>query len=567
MKPHAERATAERSALVELIPRHGGRDLIHNPQKLWFSWLEEEEEGASVITSDHWKMRKYIEEFRWANIKNKTLNYTGTYVAKAENIRLADGKDPYPLIVFYFKKYGNFQISTDWNEEPETADDGMAEISFNDQLIIRVTPDRLQDLLDYLYANEELFTSQINQYVNLLSADDKKVLKIVETLPAESQGNFDGSFRASWLNALIKERPDNYETLIVDIVNSFTEWQDKKALLLSLTNNICNMRYFIRHLSGDNKKDFIIKIAQFLKEVVPPDLNEIEMQYFNYQGEIYIKTLSWEETLGPDVIFQSDESPYSCEIIIKTKTDWISIFQYDDYLMTLDPFEYVGLAAENASPYLPDGFIAGETVVIMPAFMLHWLLQFEERQQVLDDVATLADMGFTIATLGSYAVGKKIIVYGGKFATGAIVDMTIQVVLEALKGESFEEALNNVDYGKVFYSGAESLVPGWQAQIRIGCLREATIGSINRGEFDLKTIVSKCGTNAFWNMVSHGLLKKGSSLSQKLEDILRTAPGNVVKNLKSIGFDRDMVEWIGAHAGVDITMYIDQYYKLDYEKD
>jgi hypothetical protein len=48
MKPRAERAPAKRSALVELIPRHGGRDLIHNPQHVWFSWLEDEQEGMGI---------------------------------------------------------------------------------------------------------------------------------------------------------------------------------------------------------------------------------------------------------------------------------------------------------------------------------------------------------------------------------------------------------------------------------------------------------------------------------------------------------------------------------------
>ncbi len=31
---------------------------------------------------------------------------------------------------------------------------------------------------------------------------------------------------------------------------------------------------------------------------------------------------------------------------------------------------------------------------------------------------------------------------------------------------------------------------------------------------------------------------------------------NVVKTLKKFGFDRDMVEWIGVHTGVELTDYI-----------
>ena len=192
---------------------------------------------------------------------------------------------------------------------------------------------------------------------------------------------------------------------------------------------------------------------------MPPDISLISRQFFNYNGDVYVKMLSWDETLGPDVIFQSDQSNYTCDIIVNTKTDWISIWHDDEYLMTLDPFEYIGIAAENYSEYLAEGLVPGESVVIVPAFMLHWLLKYKERNQVLQDVTMLANIGFTLGTLGSYAAGKSVIIYGGKFATGAIVDMTLQVFFDALVGNTFEEALNNINYSQVFYSGTESLLP------------------------------------------------------------------------------------------------------------
>lgn len=41
---------------------------------------------------------------------------------------------------------------------------------------------------------------------------------------------------------------------------------------------------------------------------------------------------------------------------------------------------------------------------------------------------------------------------------------------------------------------------------------------------------------------------------------MKNNPRNVVKNLKAIGFDRDMVEWIGAHTGEELTDYILEFY-------
>jgi hypothetical protein len=72
----------------------------------------------------------------------------------------------------------------------------------------------------------------------------------------------------------------------------------------------------------------------------------------------------------------------------------------------------------------------------------------------------------------------------------------------------------------------------------------------------VKTICESCFEGIFWNIVSHGAIKSGSSISLKLANAVKTNPKNIVKNLKKIGFDRDMVEWIGAHTGVELTNYI-----------
>lgn len=461
--------------------------------------------------------------------------------------------------IFYaFQEVGSFTIQTDWIEDRGIADDGMAEFDFSDQLLIRVTADRKQDFLDYLYANEDLFAQQINNYPNILSVDDETMLILVETLPVLSQVKFNGVFKARWMDALIKERPEDCENTIITILSGIDNIQDKRAILSSLMNDKCNIRYYTGHLNSENEKTYVIKIAQFLKEVIPPDIQKLKMQNFNYMGGVYEKILEWEETLGPDIIFQSDQSNYTCDIIVNTKTDWISILQDDEYLMTLDPFEYVGITASKGMEHgLPTGFVAEESIAIIPGFLLHWLLHYEEREQVLNDVATLADMGFTLVTLGTYAAGKNLIVYGGKYATGALVDMVLQVGIEALKGNSFEEGLDNIDYGQVFYSGVESLMPGWKTQAIIGCLRGATVAPLAEGSFDLSSVAESCFENIFWNIVSHGAIQSGSAISKKLQKAVESEPGNVVKNLKGIGFDKDMIEWIAAHTGVELTDFIE----------
>jgi hypothetical protein len=71
MKPRAERAPAKRSALVELIPRHGGRDLIHNPQST--TWLFDGMEEGAILNFNMSKesIKNVIDLIRNANISNE----------------------------------------------------------------------------------------------------------------------------------------------------------------------------------------------------------------------------------------------------------------------------------------------------------------------------------------------------------------------------------------------------------------------------------------------------------------------------------------------------------------
>ncbi|ALO13909.1 hypothetical protein L21SP5_00229 [Salinivirga cyanobacteriivorans] len=506
-------------------------------------------------------LREKIEEFRWAHLNNLSLDYSGSWSLFANDMVLPDNKS-YTKIVFYFKKQGEFSIQTGWNEDPE--EEGyMTMVDYNDFFRVRVNNEHFDDFMDYLYPDIDSYKQQINNYPSIFDIEDSpgKMLKIISILPAEAQNYFNLAFKTKWMDALVEEKPEGYQQKILDIVETIEGQDDKQQLVLHLLNYNCTIPEYIESFDEDHQKEFILKIAQIQKDVLPPDINSIMIPEFNYNGETYVKLLEWEETLGPDIIFQSEKIFSTCKIKIKSTNDWVSIFQEEHLLMTLDQFEYVGIMATKFSVLLPSSLNVNEDVAVVPAYLLHWLLQKEERAQIIDDVTTLADLGFSIVTLGTYAAGKNAIVYGSKFATGIIVDMTLQVGIEALKGNTFEEGLNDVDYGQVVYSGAESLLSGWKLQVGVGCFRQATIVALQDNEFNIANIAQTCGINLLMNVVSKGLLKNNSYISIKLKNALLASPDNMVKNMKAIGFDQDMVEWIGSHTGVELTEYILNYYE------
>jgi len=89
----------------------------------------------------------------------------------------------------------------------------------------------------------------------------------------------------------------------------------------------------------------------------------------------------------------------------------------------------------------------------------------------------------------------------------------------------------------------------------------ASVESLIEQNFSIVDIGLSCFNTMFWNIISNKAFKNGSFLSNHLKIIVHAAPRNVVKNLQKIGFTKDMVEWIAAHTGENLTNFILEFYK------
>jgi hypothetical protein len=88
----------------------------------------------------------------------------------------------------------------------------------------------------------------------------------------------------------------NDEEIVLALVESCeSSFEKKKALVLTLSKGNA-MNRFIAHLEGNNLKKFVIPIAKYTNEVVPPNMYEITQDRFNSFGAIYSHLLDWQET-------------------------------------------------------------------------------------------------------------------------------------------------------------------------------------------------------------------------------------------------------------------------------
>lgn len=188
------------------------------------------------------------------------------------------------------------------------------------------------------------------------------------------------------------------------------------------------------------------------------------------------------------------------------------------------------------------------------------IISEEEYQEWIDQqwkkLGFTTDILFTITTGGSYAFGKTALQVGTKVTVGMVVDVVLQAGIQSLAAESFEDAIKNIDYGQVAYSGVEALIPGWQTQALLSCIREASVESMQRAEFDFQKVSANCLRSILFNILSHRTLKSDSRYFRAMQEAIEKSPGNVAKNLYKLGLDKDAIEWIAAHTGAELSKLI-----------
>ena len=528
-------------------------DLVQDPQGMWFTGLIDEEEGAAQLIPDLVCTQKFIEEFRRSYVKNIKLRYekdvwphAGHY---ATNISLDEEK---------YKKI-HVSVHEDLGFTPSKINYqnnfSRSDWEYGDVLTIS-SKNKPQKFSNYLYPQSSDWNRQVNDIISNINPNIKKdkLLDILSIIPEEEYSRLSKEqikTAIKSINELTFMTEDritciNDEAIILNILNSCKNNIEKqKALIIALNKgNVLNR--IMAHLDGENRTNFILKTAKYLKNVLPPDLNEINRQYFNFKGDIYTKVFDWEETMGADVMYTSDNMVRTGEFKISTQKDILSIFQDKEYLMKLGGFEYVSLSAEDAQEYLPSGYSSEESVVLMPAFLFHYVVNEKHFEQILQDFSTLADVGISVATLGSYTAGKTAVKIATKSVKGALIDFGIQAFIHTLDGTSWEDAVEEVDYGNVAWATATTHINQTKANYVLNCIRQATQGTLefegeNFGNALLKG-GKDCILDAFLSYLSKGAVNMTDNISLLIIKKLKISPKYVTKQLLQIGIQKETIQ-------------------------
>ena len=527
--------------------------LAQDPQNILFAWAQKEEEGEAQLYSDLICTQKFIEQFRWAYVNNKKLEYKADgypwFGHFAKNMML-DGTTFEKITVEVKQNLSFIPSKTSYKQISNRA-------VFNYGKVLSITTqDKFIEAEKYLFPTKEDWKIQIKGVIEKVKSnlELKELIKILAIIPASEFSQLNSSQvrlcmqKLSSKDFMMKDYVSciNDEEIILNIVRSCEGNIEKQKALIAALKEPKAINRILNHLDGNNLQEFVFKSAKYYSNVEQPNLNEIQRQYFNFKGQIYTKVFDWNETIGPNIIFESDNLINTSEFKISTKYDFLSIFQDDEYLMKIGAFEYVSLSTEDALPYLPSDYVVGESVMLIPAFLFHYILGEKEFDQVLKDITTLADIGITVATMGTYAAGKTAVVIASKSVQGAIIDFGIQAFFLMLDGKTWNEAVADVDYANVAWAAASIHISQSKMTYALNCIRNGYRGALSAESKDLRGALMAAGKDCLSDFIITYISSKSVSKTNKYTKIilnkLTTKPAFVTKRLLKYGFSSSIIE-------------------------
>ena len=158
----------------------------------------------------------------------------------------------------------------------------------------------------------------------------------------------------------------------------------------------------------------------------------------------------------------------------------------------------------------------------------------------------------------------------GEFTFGAFVDLVIQVTGNmTVKELTLDEALKQVDWSNVVYSGFETKMPDWIHATTMECLR-SSFRSLDVPNPDLGEAIGHCTNALLANAITHLFVQTipnwrnwDRELKWYLEKKLSLKPKAVISLFYQLGIDRTTAEWLLAKLGgtIDIIKLLDEVYR------
>ncbi len=510
-------------------------DVIHDPGVV-VRIFERDKDAAIQGLPDPICVQKVFERFRAAYVNQNKFVYPATgapaWGYNANDITLTDGVTYKSLYVKLFQ---------DMDLVPFEFDKEMKKEYWYGKVMQIVVQDNLAEFHSYLFPTRDEWNKQMNDLVSKITneANRTHLIEMLAILPLSEYNRFSGSEISNILEILLKGSLTedwisciNEEEILLTLLSNI-QASDRKQFLHTFEPMVISL---LKKLDGDNRNKALWILSDFIHHSFGGDMNSVTQYYLRSDGSVYNHVFRWSETIGADPLYDLKLSSSSNKILVSVRTDWW--FSDNKQLMELSPYDFVGVKLESDLKYrLPSSYQGGGDFLVMPALLFHSLCEERNSDEAWTRFYQGLDLGFTLATLGSYGAAKTALQVGTTYTLGMSLDYMIRLGINSLVEEEFMTAVENTSLLDANWNAATMFISNSKMAVSINFARTfakdyftntISINTLEKASFTLLT-----------TLIANRLFPHNGKYANLLIKKLESHPKIVIAKLRKYGIEKD----------------------------
>ena len=510
-------------------------DVIHDPG-IVLRVFEQDEDAAIQGLPDPVCLQKVFENFRAAYVNQTKFTYPATGTPSwghyATDVTLMDN-------VTYKSVY--VKLFQDMDLIPFEFDKEIKKEYWYGKVMQITVQDKLSEFHKYLFPARDEWNNQINNLVSKINVETnrKRLLEMLTILPLSEYNRFSASRISGIMRILLKGTLTedwvscvNEEEILLTLLRNVLP-SDKKQFLQTFEPVIIAL---INKMDGNNRDEVLWILSDFIQTSFGGDVRSVTQYYFRSDGSVYNHVFRWAETMGPDPLYSLNLSSSSNKILVSVRNDWW--FSDNTRLMEFTPYDFVGVELNSELKYrLPLSYQNGD-FLLMPALLFHWLCEQRNSDEAWNRFYQGLDLGFTLATVGTYGAAKTALQVGTTYTIGMSLDYMIRLGINSLVEDDFMTAVENTSLLDANWNAATMFISNSKMAVVLPCVREFS-KDLLINKTSVETGLQSCLRSIFYTMISVKIFPAQGKYADSLRDVLRKYPRQTIGKLRRFGIEDD----------------------------
>mgnify|MGYP007003891716 FL=1 len=511
-------------------------DVIHDPG-IVLRVFEQDEDAAIQGLPDPVCLQKVFENFRAAYVNQTKFTYPATGAPSwghyATDVTLMDN-------VTYKSVY--VKLFQDMDLIPFEFDKEIKKEYWYGKVMQITVQDKLSEFHKYLFPARDEWNNQINNLVSKINVETnrKRLLEMLTILPLSEYNRFSASRISGIMRILLKGTLTedwvscvNEEEILLTLLRNVLP-SDKKQFLQTFEPVIIAL---INKMDGNNRDEVLWILSDFIQTSFGGDVRSVTQYYFRSDGSVYNHVFRWAETMGPDPLYSLNLSSSSNKILVSVRNDWW--FSDNTRLMEFTPYDFVGVELNSELKYrLPLSYQNGD-FLLMPALLFHWLCEQRNSDEAWNRFYQGLDLGFTLATVGTYGAAKTALQVGTTYTIGMSLDYMIRLGINSLVEDDFMTAVENTSLLDANWNAATMFISNSKMAAFTDFARTFAKGYFTNSVSE--STLEKATSSLIITLISNRIFPHNGKYASYLIRIFKAQPKTVIGKLKKYGIEKDIL--------------------------